>query len=111
MHFDADYALGLLWDRDFWSACRVVVGLSIATWCMGLVAGFGLALGKQSGSPVLRRLAGLYIWFCRGLPLRVRPVFSYNLPQVFPASGVLLSDPFYAGLTALVVSETAFIAE
>jgi len=111
MHFDADYALGLLWDRDFWSACRVVVELSIATWCMGLVAGFGLALGKQSGSPVLRRLAGLYIWFFRSLPLLVLLVFTYNLPQVFPASGVLLSDPFYAGLTALVVSETAFIAE
>ena len=34
MHFDWDYTLGLLWDRDFWSACWVVVKLSIATWCV-----------------------------------------------------------------------------
>ena len=111
MHFDWDYTLGLLWDRDFWSACWVVVKLSIATWCVGVAAGFVLALGKQSRNPLLNKAAGLYIWFFRSLPLLVLLVFIYNLPQVFPAAGAVLSDPFYAGLTALVLSETAFIAE
>ena len=111
MHFDWDYTLGLLWDRDFWNACWVVVKLSIATWCVGVAAGFVLALGKQSRNPLLNKAAGLYIWFFRSLPLLVLLVFIYNLPQVFPAAGAVLSDPFYAGLTALVLSETAFIAE
>ena len=82
MHFDWDYTLGLLWDRDFWSACWVVVKLSIATWCVA--AGFVLALGKQSRNPLLNKAAGLYIWFFRSLPLLVLLVFIYNLPQVFP---------------------------
>ncbi|SSW66459.1 amino acid ABC transporter permease/ATP-binding protein [Achromobacter agilis] len=111
MHFDWDYAVSLLWDTDFWKACWVVVKLSTATWVIGVAAGFLLALGKQAKNPVVSRLAGLYIWFFRSLPLLVLLVFIYNLPQVFPAAGALLSDPFYAGLTALVVSETAFIAE
>lgn len=111
MHFDWDYAVSLLWDTDFWRACWVVVKLSTATWVVGVAAGFLLALGKQAKNPVVSRLAGLYIWFFRSLPLLVLLVFIYNLPQVFPAAGALLSDPFYAGLTALVVSETAFIAE
>ena len=84
MHFDWDYTLGLLWDRDFWSACWVVVKLSIATWCVGVAAGFVLALGKQSRNPLLNKAAGLYIWFFRSLPLLVLLVFIYNLPQVFP---------------------------
>ena len=70
-----------------------------------------LALGKQSRNPLLNKAAGLYIWFFRSLPLLVLLVFIYNPPQVFPAAGAVLSDPFYAGLTALVLSETAFIAE
>ncbi|MGB3433492.1 amino acid ABC transporter permease/ATP-binding protein [Achromobacter sp.] len=111
MHFDWDYAVSLLWDTDFWKACWVVVKLSTATWVIGVAAGFLLALGKQAKNPFVSRLAGLYIWFFRSLPLLVLLVFIYNLPQVFPAAGALLSDPFYAGLTALVVSETAFIAE
>lgn len=111
MHFDWDYAVSLLWDTDFWKACWVVVKLSTATWVIGVAAGFLLALGKQAKNPFISRLAGLYIWFFRSLPLLVLLVFIYNLPQVFPAAGALLSDPFYAGLTALVVSETAFIAE
>lgn len=111
MHFDWAYAASLLWDTDFWRACWVVVKLSVLAWVMGVVLGFVLALGKQSTSLILSKLAGLYIWFFRSLPLLVLLVFVYNLPQVFPASSALLSDAFYAGLVALMLSETAFIAE
>ena len=78
---------------------------------MGVVFGFVLALGKQSHNIVLSKLAGIYIWFFRSLPLLVLLVFIYNLPQVFPPTGRVLSDAFYAGLVALVLSESAFIAE
>src|SRR5690606_12733851 len=109
--FDWPYALSLFWNRDFWQACWVVVQLSVLAWTMGVVFGFVLALGKQSHNIVLSKLAGIYIWFFRSLPLLVLLVFVYNLPQVVPSTGSVLSDAFYAGLVALVLSESAFIAE
>jgi polar amino acid transport system permease protein len=111
MHFDWTYAASLMWDMDFWRACWVVVKLSVMVWVLGAIFGFVLALGKQSKNIVLNRLSSLYIWFFRSLPLLVLLVFVYNLPQVFPTSSALLSNAFYAGLVAMVLSETAFIAE
>ena len=110
MHFDWDYTLGLLWDRFLE---RLLGGGE--TQHRHLVRGRGRGLRAGAGKAVAQSAAeqggGLYIWFFRSLPLLVLLVFIYNLPQVFPAAGAVLSDPFYAGLTALVLSETAFIAE
>ncbi|HEJ1320876.1 TPA: amino acid ABC transporter permease/ATP-binding protein [Pseudomonas aeruginosa] len=111
MQFDWHYALGLLWNVDFWRAVGTVVELSLETWLLGIVLGFLLALARQSQRRVLREAAGLYIWFFRSLPLLVLLIFVYNLPQAFPATSVLLSNPFSAGLIAMVLSEAAYIAE
>jgi len=111
MIFDWHYALSLLADKAFWSASWRVVELSIATWIIGIVAGFLLALGNQSRVAPLRMACSTYIWLFRSLPLLVLLIFVYNLPQVFPASSVVLADPFWAGLIALSISEAAYIAE
>lgn len=111
MQFDWHYALGLFWNADFWRATWLVVELSLATWLLGILFGFLLALAKQSRWVALRSLASTYIWFFRSLPLLVLLIFVYSLPQVFPATSGLLSDPFRAGLIALVLSESAYIAE
>ena len=111
MIFDWHYALSLLADKAFWSASWRVVELSIAAWIIGIVAGFLLALGKQSRIAPLRMACSTYIWLFRSLPLLVLLIFVYNLPQVFPASSVVLADPFCAGLIALSISEAAYIAE
>ncbi len=111
MHFDWHYALGLLWNVDFWRALGTVVELSLETWLLGIVLGFLLALARLSQRRVLREAAGLYIWFFRSLPLLVLLIFVYNLPQAFPATSVLLANPFSAGLIAMVLSEAAYIAE
>src|SRR5471032_2031442 len=111
MIFDWHYALSLLADKAFWSASWRVVELSIATWVIGIVAGFLLALGKQSRIATLRVACSAYIWLFRSLPLLVLLIFVYNLPQVFPASSMVLADPFRAGLIALSISEAAYIAE
>jgi len=111
MIFDWHYALSLLADKAFWGASWRVVELSIATWVMGIVAGFLLALGKQSRIAPLRVACSAYIWLFRSLPLLVLLIFVYNLPQVFPTSSVVLADPFWAGLIALSISEAAYIAE
>ncbi len=62
MIFDWHYALSLLADKAFWSASWRVVELSIATWMIGIVAGFLLALGKQSRIAPLRVACSAYIW-------------------------------------------------
>src|SRR5690625_663676 len=111
MDFDWGYTLGLLKDRDFWYACLTVAQLSISAWLIAGIIGFLLALAKQSTIKPINWVANTYIWFFRSLPLLVLLVFVYNLPQIFPASSVLLRSPFYAGLVALVVSETAYMAE
>jgi polar amino acid transport system permease protein len=111
MTFDWSYTLSLLWHADFWRACLTVVELSVLTWLLGIAFGLMLALGKQAQHVGLARLCAGYIWFFRSLPLLVLLVFVYNVPQVWPASSVVLSSPFMAGLVAMVASEAAYIAE
>jgi len=111
MTFDWNYFLSLLTDADFWLATWTVCQLSLASWAISIVLGFVLALGKQATRPWLSIPARVYIWLFRSLPLLVLLIFVYNLPQALPGSSVLLSDPFWAGLIALVLSETAYIAE
>ncbi len=109
--FNWAYLGGLLYNTDFWQAGVTVLQLSTLTWVLAVVWGFLLALGNQSKYRVFQRAAGLYIWLFRSLPLLVLLIFIYNLPQFWPASSVVLSNPFMAGLIALVLSESAYIAE
>lgn len=111
MSFDWTYILSLFAEPAFWNATWTVVELSVTTWLLGIVAGFVLALGKQSSNKVVSGVSGLYIWFFRSLPLLVLLVFIFNIPQVFPGTSGFLGNPFIAGLVALVLSEAAYIAE
>lgn len=111
MAFDWSYTIGLLWSRDFWNATLMVIELSVATWVLAVVLGFFVALAHRSNLLAVRRAAALYVWFFRSLPLLVLLIFVYNLPQAFPSTSALLSIPFVAGLLAMVLSETAYIAE
>lgn len=111
MQFDWHYLLSLFTDSDFWLASWVVVKLSVLTWGIGIVTGLLVALGKQSRFWALRKFCGIYIWLFRSLPLLVLLIFIFNLPQIFPVTSVVLSNPFMAGLLALILSETAYIAE
>jgi polar amino acid transport system permease protein len=111
MEFDWTYLLRLFWSRDFWKATLLVVELSLAAWTLSVVLGFLVALARQSPYAPVSRLAAAYIWFFRSLPLLVLLIFVYNLPQAFPSTGAFLSLPFVSGLIALVLSETAYIAE
>ncbi len=109
--FNWAYLGGLLYNTDFWQAGVTVLQLSTLTWFLAVVVGFLLALGNQSKYRVFQRAAGVYIWLFRSLPLLVLLIFIYNLPQFWPASSVVLSNPFMAGLIALVLSESAYMAE
>ena len=111
MDFNWAYTLKLFLNENFWKATLTVIELSVLVWVIGIVLGFFLALGKQSKFKPLAWSSDLYIWFFRSLPLLVLLVFVYNLPQIFPASSMLLASPFLAGLIAMTLSEAAYIAE
>ncbi|UXJ55622.1 amino acid ABC transporter permease/ATP-binding protein [Pseudomonas citronellolis] len=111
MQFDWSYFFSLFSLPDFWKACVTVVELSALAWLIGMLLGFLLASAKLAESRWLRVPAGLYIWFFRSVPLLVLVVFVYNLPQLFPSTGALLSNPFISGLLALVLTEAAYMAE
>lgn len=111
MEFNWSYLFSLASFEDFWTASLLVAWLSILTWTIGVGTGFFVALSRMYGPFWLRQLAGTYIWFFRSLPLLVLLIFVYNLPQLVPGLRPILSNPFWAGLIALVVSETAYIAE
>jgi len=109
--FDWKYVFSLISYKDFWEATLLVVWLSVLTWTLGTILGFFVALAKQSPRRPLHVAASVYVWFFRSLPLLVLLIFVYNLPQLVPQTGALLSEPFWAGLLAMVLSETAYIAE
>ena len=111
MQFDWTYFISLFSMPAFWEASLTVVELSALAWFIGMLLGFLLASAKLSGSRWLSVPAGIYIWFFRSIPLLVLVVFVYNLPQLFPITGTVLSNPFYSGLFALVVTEAAYMAE
>ena len=111
MSFDWDYLFSLFHLSDFWLASWTVVKLSILSWVLSIIVGFVLALGKLSKLGILRGPAKFYIWLFRSLPLLVLLIFVYNLPQALPATSSLLTNPFWAGLIAMVLSESAYVAE
>jgi len=109
--FNWSYLATLFFKKDFWVASANVVALSTLAWGFAVVFGFFLALAQRSNQWALNRFATSYIWFFRSLPLLVLLIFIYNLPQAFPSLRPWLSNPFIAGLLALIFSETAYIAE
>jgi len=111
MKFDWNYLFSLFCLSDFWLASWTVIKLSLATWGLSIVVGFLLALGKQSRHIILSAPTKFYIWLFRSLPLLVFLIFVYNMPQILPASSIVLADPFWAGLIAMVVCESAYVAE
>lgn len=111
MQLDWTYFFSLFSMGAFYRASVTVIALGTLSWLLGLVLGFGLAQAEASRSRWLRWPAQCYVWFFRSVPLLVLLVFVYNLPQIFPATGVVLSIPFLAGLVGLVMTEAAYMAE
>jgi polar amino acid transport system permease protein len=111
MTFDWAYTFSLFGDPELWKAAGVVVALSVLAWFIANIAGVLLALMKESRSKLVSGVAAVYVWLFRSLPLLVLLVFAYNIPQVFPATQVVLGSSFNAALIALVLSEAAYMAE
>lgn len=111
MIFDWSYLFSLFSMQAFWQASVTVVKLSILSWLIALALGFIVASARQSGPLWLRGASRVYLWLFRSVPLLVLVVFVYNLPQMLPATGVVLGNAFFAGLVATVLVETAYMSE
>ncbi|MEU4148787.1 amino acid ABC transporter permease [Streptomyces sp. NPDC026659] len=59
---------------------------------LGLLGGIVLALGRLSGSPVLRVVSWTYVWLFRSVPLIVVLIFLYNFSALYRT--VSLGVPF-----------------
>jgi polar amino acid transport system permease protein len=91
-HLDWRQVGSYLFAQKILDGVRVTIEISILATALGLVLGVLLAVMRLAHNPVLRWLAGLYIWFFRGTPLLVQLIFWYNLAFLFPA--LILKIPF-----------------
>lgn len=95
-----------LTDTGFLRAAETTIWLTGAAEALGLVVGLVLALGLLSRSVALVGLTNLWVWLWRGTPLLVQLLVLYfGLPQFGIRPSVII-----AGLTALVLNESAYLA-
>lgn len=91
----------------FVAASWVVLLLSVCAIVVSWLAGLMVALANRSSVPLVRYIAGFYVWFIRGTPALVQIFIVYfGLPQV----GLRMS-PFVAGVIALGLNGGAYVAE
>ncbi|EST35370.1 amino acid ABC transporter permease [Streptomyces roseochromogenus] len=79
------------WDRfRYWflrptvlDGLLVTLEVAALSAVLGLLGGVLLALGRQSGSPVLRAVSWTYTWLFRSVPLIVVLIFLYNFSALY----------------------------
>ncbi|MFG3205598.1 amino acid ABC transporter permease [Streptomyces sp. NPDC048192] len=79
------------WDRfRYWflrptvlDGLLVTLEAAALSAVFGLLGGILLALGRQSGSPVLRAVSWTYTWLFRSVPLIVVLIFLYNFSALY----------------------------
>ncbi|MFI5971999.1 amino acid ABC transporter permease [Streptomyces sp. NPDC051452] len=79
------------WDRfRYWflrptvlDGLLVTLEVAALSAVLGLVGGILLALGRLSGSPVLRAVSWTYTWLFRSVPLIVVLIFLYNFSALY----------------------------
>ncbi|MGW4197778.1 amino acid ABC transporter permease [Streptomyces sp. NPDC005004] len=88
------------WDRfRYWflrpavlDGLLVTLEVTALAAVLGLLGGIVLALGRLSGSPVLRVVSWTYVWLFRSVPLIVVLIFLYNFSALYRT--VSLGVPF-----------------
>lgn len=106
------------WGDELAAGAAVTIALSLTTLPVGLVAGFFVALGKQSTDPLVKLSAEIYTTIFRGLPelLTLFTVY-YGAQYGFSAISTLVVghaiqiSPFLAGVVALGLVLSSFASE
>ncbi|MBN9038576.1 MAG: ABC transporter permease [Rhizobiales bacterium] len=107
------------WGDEIARGTLVTVALALATLPLGLVAGFAVALGKQSEEASLRAAANVYTTIFRGLPELLTLFLVYFGAQIAVQrvaalvgieSGVEINS-FAAGMVALGAVFSSYASE
>jgi len=106
------------WGNQLAGGVAVTVALSLATLPVGLVAGFFVALGKQSADPLIKLSAEIYTTIFRGLPELLTLFLVYYGAQfaLSALSKLILGyaveiNPFLAGMVALGLVSSSYASE
>ncbi|OAH12301.1 amino acid ABC transporter permease [Streptomyces jeddahensis] len=121
------------WDRfQYWFLRPVildglVITLEVTAYSavLGLLGGILIALGRLSGSPVLRAVSWVYTWLFRSIPLIVVLIFLYNFsalyktlsigvpfgPAFFTFDESRLATDIVVAVVGLSLNEAAYAAE
>jgi polar amino acid transport system permease protein len=107
------------WLDDIFYGVFVTVALAAATLPLGLLAGFFIALAKQSSEPSLRLAGNIYTTIFRGLPELLTLFLVYYGVQIGLQNLVRLIEPeasvevnsFVSGMVALGVVLSSYASE
>jgi polar amino acid transport system permease protein len=120
-----DLVAGYLFERSVLRGLLLTIELTVVAMVVGIVLGTTLAVMRLSGNPVLRAVAGGYVWLFRGTPILVQLLFWFFLGSVLPRIGLgipfgptFVSWPtntvitaFTAAVLGLGLNEAAYMAE
>ena len=116
---------GYLFEKSVMLGLWMTVKLTVISMLVGLLLGTLLAVMRLSENPVLRAVAGGYVWLFRGTPILVQLLFWYFLPSVLPQVGIgipfgpefaswetkAVITQFTAAILGLGLNEAAYMAE
>ncbi|WP_203362929.1 amino acid ABC transporter permease [Bacillus sp. REN10] len=91
---------------EFLKATVITVQLTVVSLLIAMVIGLVFAFFKVSNMKILQKLADVYIFLVRGMPLIVQLMFLY-----YGISSVFVLSDFTAGAIALGIHSGAYIAE
>jgi polar amino acid transport system permease protein len=120
-----DIVRGYLFEESIMRGVWMTVKLTVVAMLVGICLGTVLAIMRLSDNPVLRGLAGGYIWLFRGTPIVVQLLFWFFLGTVMPdvtigipfGPDLLIGEtsdvitPFMAAILGLGLNEAAYMAE
>ncbi|WP_425412172.1 amino acid ABC transporter permease [Neobacillus massiliamazoniensis] len=91
---------------EFLKATSITIELTVVSLMIAMVIGMIFAFFKVSNITILEKLADVYIFLVRGMPLIVQLMFLY-----YGISSVFVLSDFTAGALALGIHSGAYIAE
>ena len=120
-----DLVRGYLFEESVMRGLWMTVKLTVVAMSVGVVLGTLLAVMRISENPVLRSVAGGYVWLFRGTPILVQLLFWFFLGSVMPevTFGIPFGPelniggtsevitPFMAAILGLGLNEAAYMAE
>jgi polar amino acid transport system permease protein len=121
-----DLVGGYLFEKSIMLGLLKTLQLTIIAMLVGVLLGTLLAVMRLSENPVLRAVAGGYVWLFRGTPILVQLLFWFFLGTVLPqiSIGLPFGGPdlvgwptntvitqFTAAILGLGLNEAAYMAE